>query len=193
MENIISNIAFAITTFAITNIDDLLILSIYFAIPNIRVNHVVLGQYVGVIALIVISLSGIVLGEILDPKYISLLGIVPIFLGFKDLFQLFRGEMKNEKEESKIKARSSLNFLNVAIVTFANGGDNIGVYTPLFARIKSDVIILYIIIFIIMIGLWCLFGYYLVKHLTIKNVFERYGKIILPFFLIVLGLWILLA
>ena len=189
MENLVSHIAIALTTFAITNIDDLLILSIYFAIPNIRVKEVVTGQYLGITALILISLTGIVLGGILDSKYISLLGSIPIFLGIKSLYELYKGNGQNE--ESEIKTNSSLSFMNVAIITFANGGDNIGVYTPLFANIKAKTITLYLSIFTLMVGVWCFLGYYLVKHKTVKNIFERYGRIILPFFLIILGSLIL--
>jgi cadmium resistance protein CadD (predicted permease) len=192
LEDLASNIALAITTFAVTNIDDLLILSVYFAVPDIRIKHVVAGQYLGVIALIIISLSGIVLGEILDPRYISLLGILPIILGLKGLYNLYRGEQNKQDEEEEIKAGTSLSFINVAIVTFANGGDNIGVYVPLFASIQAQMIALYVSIFIVLIGLWCVLGYYFVKHPYIKDIFEKYGRVILPCFLILLGLWIML-
>jgi cadmium resistance protein CadD (predicted permease) len=152
---------------------------------------VVAGQYLGVIALVIISLSGIVLGKILDPRYISLLGILPITLGLKGLYHLYRGEENKQGEEPEIRPGTSLSFMSVAIVTFANGGDNIGVYVPLFASIQGRLIILYLTIFIMLIGVWCLLGYYFVKHSYVKNIFEKYGRIILPCFLILLGLWIL--
>jgi cadmium resistance protein CadD (predicted permease) len=152
---------------------------------------VIAGQYLGVIALIIISLSGIILGKILDPEYISLLGIFPIILGLKGLYDLYRGGQNKQDKEAQIKSGTSLSFINVAVVTFANGGDNIGVYVPLFASIQVRMIILYIAIFIMLIGLWCVLGYYFVKHPYIKNISEKYGKVILPCFLILLGLWIL--
>jgi cadmium resistance protein CadD (predicted permease) len=131
------------------------------------------------------------LGKILAPRYISLLGILPIILGLKGLYNLYRGEQNKQNEKSEIKAGASLTFINVAIVTFANGGDNIGVYVPLFTSIQTRMVTLYITVFMILIGLWCVLGYYFVKHNYIRNIFEKYGKIILPCFLILLGLWIL--
>ena len=49
------------------------------------------------------------------------------------------------------KNGSALSFINVAAVTFSNGGDNIGIYTPLFAsnNIIGQIVIL-VVLFLIM-------------------------------------------
>jgi hypothetical protein len=53
----------------------------------------------------------------------------------------------------------------VAAVIFSNGGDNIGVYTPLFAKYNSAITVIWVvIIFMAMTAIWCIAAYYLVNH-----------------------------
>jgi cadmium resistance protein CadD (predicted permease) len=180
----------AIITFLLTNIDDLLILSVYFANREYRTRNIVIGQYVGIATLIIISLLGLVLGELVPERWVSLLGIFPIFLGIKELLSQNKSKSGGNDDET-IQQRSNFQFVNVALVTIANGGDNIGVYTTLFATAEREHIPLYIMIFFILTGFWCLLSYYLVAHPLVKTVFSRFGKRMLPFFLILLGLFIL--
>jgi cadmium resistance protein CadD (predicted permease) len=78
----------------------------------------------------------------------------------------------------------------VAAVTLANGGDNLGVYIPLFAREPSH-IPLYAAVFAVMTALWCHAGYRLVHHSALGNHIRRHGRAVMPVVLIALGLWIL--
>jgi cadmium resistance protein CadD (predicted permease) len=183
----IPHVGLAVFTFVITNIDDLLILSVYFAAPTYRGRNVVVGQFFGIIAIILISLVGVVLGNFLSDRWISLLGILPIFVGIKEL-------LSNEgDEEGDVSVKAShLQFLNVALVTIANGGDNIGVYIPLFASLPDfSYVVLYIIVFTLLTGVLCYFAYYLTNHPKIKHYAATWGHRILPYFLILLGLYIL--
>jgi cadmium resistance protein CadD (predicted permease) len=189
LENISTHILIGLTTFAITNIDDLLILTVYFSNSAFKKSNVVIGQYLGVMALVAVSLSGLLLGNILEPQWIGLLGIIPIILGLKGIIELFK---KDESNSDIIKTKSTIQFLNVALITIANGGDNIGIYTPLFASIDVNIAVIYIFIFMLMIAVWCVLAFYFVKHPLIKIYFSKYGHIILPFFLILLGSWILI-
>ncbi len=185
MDDFIGHIGLAAIAFALTNIDDLLILSFYFANDSVSKKSVVLGQYVGVFSLVIISLSGFVIGKFIDPHWLRFLGFIPVVMGIKQLIALARSK---EGDDTEIK--SGKDFWSVALVTMANGGDNIGVYTPLLAKLNFDFLIVYLIVFAIMIAIWCVFAFYLVKHPTVKNTFKKYGHIALPVFLILLGLWI---
>lgn len=189
MENIFTYVIIAITTFAITNIDDIVVLTFLFLNPAFKKRNIILGQYAGILALILISLIGLILGTLLEPRWIGLFGFLPIFIGVRYLVQHNRG--KAEEEVHPQASNTKNQFLKVALITIANGGDNIGVYTPLFATTPSKYVIIYILIFILMIGIWCALAFYFVKHPLIKNTFAKSGHIILPFFLILLGTWIL--
>jgi cadmium resistance protein CadD (predicted permease) len=77
--------------------------------------------------------------------------------------------------------------ITVAGVTFSNGGDNIGIYTPLFAKYNSGFeVVFIIIIFMIMTAFWCVIAYYLVHHQLIATRMKKTGHIIFPLVLIVL-------
>ena len=186
----IPHIGLAVLTFMITNIDDLLILSMYFASSKFKTKNIVLGQYVGIATLIAVSFTGFLIGKILDQQWVSLLGLFPLLLGVKDLSALKAKDEGSEDNKEQIK-ETRFQFINVALVTIANGGDNIGVYAPLFANIELYLIFLYVTIFIFLTGIWCLLGFLITKHPGIKTIFSKHGKTILPVFLMALGLFIL--
>jgi cadmium resistance protein CadD (predicted permease) len=99
---------------------------------------------------------------------------------------------KNQDNKNYTNSEVSINkTFKVASVTIANGGDNIGVYAPLFASMSIYSLTLTIIIFIIMIGLWCITGYFMVSNHIVGYKLQKYGHIILPFVLIFIGMGIL--
>ena len=80
--------------------------------------------------------------------------------------------------------------LTVAGVTLANGGDNLGVYIPLFAT-APQAIGTCVAVFAVMTALWCALGYLMVNNPWIGDRIRRHGHVLLPPVLIALGLYIL--
>jgi cadmium resistance protein CadD (predicted permease) len=107
----------AIVAFAATNIDDIFVLTLFFAQRNLRRWHVVVGQYLGIAGLIAISLVGFFARLIIPHSWIGLLGVAPILIGLKKLIDWKRGN-----DQPIEKKPSSASILTVAAVTFANGG-----------------------------------------------------------------------
>ena len=91
--------------------------------------------------------------------------------------------------EARAERVTHSQWLAVAFVTAANGGDNLGVYIPLFTRQLSWIPI-YVAVFAVLTTLWCAAGYWLVNHPVLGRI-RRYGHVALPFVLIGLGLHIL--
>lgn len=153
----------------------------------------VVGQYIGIGLLVSISALGSFMSIIIPTFVIGLLGIVPIVIGVKNLVSL---RMKDELNSRKIvedRRGNTLSFATVAGVTFSNGGDNIGVYTPIFAKYNHAIeITLLSKIFMIMTVVWCIVAYYLVNHPLVATKIRYTGYIILPFVLIGLVSYILL-
>jgi cadmium resistance protein CadD (predicted permease) len=70
-------------------------------------------------------------------------------------------------------------------VTFSNGGDNIGVYIPLFLNYNTASQITGLTaVFFAMTTAWCIAAYYFVNHPLVASRIRHIGKIILPFVLI---------
>jgi cadmium resistance protein CadD (predicted permease) len=169
-----------IIAFAATNIDDMFVLTLFFSQTRRRL-PVVFGQYLGFTALITISLAGFFGGRILPHEWIRFFGLVPIAIGIKKLLV---------KPDDHLK-RAGVSVSDVALVTFANGGDNIGIYAPLFAISAAQQLIELLAVFYLLLGVWCVAGYFIPRHQAFANALRRCGYSLVPLVLVGLGLYIL--
>ena len=195
MESFVGTVVIAISAFTATNIDDILILTIFFAQVDtkFRPRHILIGQYLGFGLLILASLPGYFGGLIIDHKWIGLLGLLPIAIGIKHLFQK-QEEVTLQTCTIPEQGKSPLiapQTYHVAAVTFANGGDNIGIYIPLFASSNTASLSITIATFLVMIAVWCYAAYQFSTHPAIAKFLSKYSDAIVPFVLIGLGLYIL--
>jgi cadmium resistance protein CadD (predicted permease) len=190
METVI--ILTALSAFISTNLDDLFILAAFFANPEFGVKEVLLGQYLGFIILLTVSSLAYFVQFLIPSHWISLLGIIPIIIGIRSLFHLKKSGTAGGERRDFSKYMGGQRIMVVALVTIANGGDNLGVYMPLFASMNLMSLILTAIIFLIMVGGWCLFGFKLVNNRVLGTKIKDYGDHILPFVMIIIGLVIIL-
>ena len=199
MSSLVSDLGIGIVVFASTNIDDIFLLVAFFADPRLRHRSIVIGQYVGIGALVLVSALGALLALALPAGWVALLGVVPLLLGLSRLRALRRdpvgaeddsNEHRIQDQEHSAERRLHSQILAVASVTVANGGDNIGVYVPLFATAR-EAIATYVLTFAVMTGVLCALGYLLVNNRVLGGAIRRYGNAILPIVLIALGIYIL--
>lgn len=178
----------SILAFISTNIDDVFLLMFFFGDKRFKNREIVIGQFLGIISLILISLAISFIGLVVDQSYIGLLGFLPIYFGLKALQQLSE---KQSDEEPAIEPTGPSNILTVAGVTIANGGDNIGIYVPLFATQMWGQKLTMILIFLIMTAVWLFLAKYFTRHPLVANTIDKFGHIMMPFVLILLGIYIL--
>ncbi|MBZ2165015.1 cadmium resistance transporter [Methanobacterium spitsbergense] len=198
---IILTCAVAVTAFIATNLDDMFILIYFFTRNEFNKVSIVLGQYIGISVLILISMLAYFFKFIIPPSYIALLGIFPIVIGLNHLCNFKKNSSHNlsnkinyTNKKDIVHDNSSLsimNILKVATVTFSNGGDNIGVYAPLFVSLSISQIFLTSTTFLVMVGIWCIISYIMVINKIIGYKLQEYGHIILPFVLIIIGIGVL--
>ncbi|MDW0282544.1 MAG: cadmium resistance transporter [Nitrososphaeraceae archaeon] len=192
MVDIIGLIAIGVAAFVATNIDDIFVLMIFFSSLAYSIRQIVLGQYIGIGLLIAISGIGSLIAFVVPTYVIGLMGIVPIAIGIKHLVEVRRKDNPSRQVVQDKMNKSYLSFLSVAAVTFSNGGDNIGVYIPLFSKYNTiSEIFALITVFIAMTAVWCIAAYYFVNHPLIASRIRHTGNIILPFVLIGLGIYVL--
>jgi cadmium resistance transport/sequestration family protein len=194
------NVFQGLAAFVATNLDDVVVLMVFFGQinPAGRVRNIVAGQYLGFALLILLSLPGYFGGRLLPPQWIGLLGLVPLGIGIK---LLFAGSSPNEETTSTQAVSSSrlsgfLTFvppqiLQVAAVTVANGGDNIGIYVPLFASKNLGGLLTILGVFAVMVGVWCYLAWRLIRQPLIGQMFNQYGDRLVPGVFIILGGYIL--
>lgn len=192
-------VGIAIVVFASTNIDDVLLLSAFFADPRLKTRAVVIGQFAGIGTLVAASAVAALAAIAVPEGWVAFLGFVPLGLGIHKVWQLRQGAGLNEDlanaselrhRGKSLERRAHSQVLSVMGVTIANGGDNLSVYIPLFAN-DLRLIPAYAAVFAIMTGVWCAMGYALVNNPVAGKQVRRYGHVALPFVLVGLGLYIL--
>ncbi len=196
---LLSTFVSSLAAFAATNIDDLLILMLFFSQGNgqFRHRHIVAGQYLGFAAVILASLPGFLAGVFISKPLIGLLGLLPIAVGLLKLLNPDDDSETLQMAQSNGRAQGIAAFFNpqtyqVAAVTFANGGDNIGIYVPLFASSNWLSLGVTLTVFFALVGIWCALARYLAMHRAIAPLLSRYSHRIVPFVLMGLGLYILI-
>jgi cadmium resistance transport/sequestration family protein len=207
MSETILLIGAAVVAFATTNIDDIVILALWFAQvnPTFRKRHIVAGQYLGFAALMGLSLFGFVGTLIIPQTWMGLLGIVPIAIGLYKLLKSshrpisftpslhIEGKITPEPGWAQMNGLLSMRTYSVAAVTLANGSDNISVYVPLFAGHKVGQVAVIVAVFLLLVAAWCYAGYRLARTPAVSALLAQYGDRLLPFVFIGLGIYILVG
>ncbi|MFJ8802854.1 cadmium resistance transporter [Streptomyces sp. NPDC102487] len=182
--------------FAVTNIDDILILSLFFAQGAGHRNstrRIVLGQYLGFAAILAVAVAAAFGATFLPESATPYLGLLPLALGLKAAWQTWQSHRAGDGHEEEAQAREGgPSPLAVAAVTFANGGDNIGVYVPVFATAGIRGMTVYAVVFLALVAVWCFAGRYFATRPVIAKALARWGHILLPLVLIAIGLLILI-
>lgn len=185
---LISTLAIAFVLFASTNVDDIFVLLSFFADRKYQARQVVVGQYLGVGVLVAVSIVASLVSLVLSPEYVGLLGILPILIGLKRLYDLSKGR---GDVDADVPRAGLGNVMAVAAVTIANGGDNIGIYTPVFATSTWAEIVTYVVVFALMIAVWLGFSHWLVHHKSLGQPIRHFGPVLVPFVLIAIGIFVL--
>ncbi|GIM95228.1 cadmium resistance transporter [Paractinoplanes toevensis] len=178
--------------FAVTNIDDILILALFFAQGaghRRTTRNITLGQYLGFTGIVAVAGAAAFGATLLPERFIPYLGLLPLILGIKAAVQAWRHRDDHEEEESR---NGAPRILEVATVTFANGGDNIGVYVPVFATAGAGGMTVYVAVFLVLVALWVAAGRYFATRPLIARALGRWGHVLLPVVLIGIGLLILI-
>lgn len=201
--NLILTILSALGSFIVTNIDDIFVLMLLFSQASsqakasngrtvkgnrIYPKDIVIGQYLGFALLVLISLLATFGVTLIPDQWVGLLGLIPIYLGVK-LF--IKGE--DEEEGAILSSLNKFNkfYLSVAFITFANGGDNIGIYVPFFSTLNNNQLVITVVTFFIMVAVWCLIGYRLARFRYVSETLEKYGRWVIPIVFIGLGFYIM--
>ncbi|MBH8551393.1 cadmium resistance transporter [Nostocaceae cyanobacterium CENA357] len=208
MSWLVGTIIIGISAAIATTFDDNLYLTAFFGKVNrtFRPQHIILGEFLGFTVLVFASLPGFFGGLIIPHTWIGLLGFLPVAIGISHLLNReneaeavqavsadFNSHTKLHRHKKSLLAtlRDPQTY-RVSAVTIANGGNNIGIYVPLFA--SSNLLSLGVILGVcyLTVGLWCFLSYNLTRNPLMAPVLARYGRKVFPFVLIFLGFSILM-
>jgi cadmium resistance protein CadD (predicted permease) len=181
------------TAFAVTNIDDAFVLLLFFGDRRYRARHVFVGQAAGVALLVALSLVGALAALALPAQAVGLLGLLPIAIGAKQLIERRRGRDDGSATAVPPRASGWRQAAAVAGVTLANGGDNVGVYVPLFAARPAGEMALLLAVFAALLVVWTAAGYALARRSALASRLQRVSGVVMPWVLIGLGTAILMG
>ncbi|MET8084203.1 cadmium resistance transporter [Micromonospora sp. NPDC005237] len=182
MIDLLGTAAGAAVVFAATDIDDIVILTLFFVAARTtgrpRTWQIVAGQYLGIGALALAS-AVVAAGLLVVPDpWTGLLGLLPIAL---------RGSDDDEP------ATVVTGTLGVAGVTIANGADNVAVYVPVFRALGPGDSAVFLLVFVVLVGLWCAAAAWLGGHRRVVRLVERAGHWLVPAIFVAIGVVILVS
>ena len=189
----ISSVLQAIGLFIATNIDDIIVLSLFFsrgAGKRGTTARITAGQYLGfagiLTAAVFVSLGA---GAFLPEGVIPYFGLIPLALGLWAAWEAWHGDGDHD-DEAKV-AGKNVGVWAVAGVTFANGGDNIGVYVPVFLSVGPAAVVAYCVVFLVLVAVLVMLAKFVATRQPIAEVLERWEHVLFPVVLIGLGVVIL--
>ncbi|CAM3554990.1 cadmium resistance transporter [Isoptericola cucumis] len=190
----LSTIAAAAGLFVATNIDDIVVLTVLFAVAargtsRLRGWQIVAGQYLGLVTLIAVSFLAALGLTIVPDEWVGLLGLIPLAIGVLALVRTLRGNDDDDEAESALKA---VGLLGVAGITIANGGDNIAIYTPVFRTMSTTDALVTIVVFLVLLALWCLLARTIGTNEKVTEALEKVEHWLVPAVFIGLGVFILI-
>jgi cadmium resistance protein CadD (predicted permease) len=202
--------------FAATNVDDIVILSLFCArLPHWRqALPLLLGKTLGFSVLVLISLVGLLGPQLLAPPWLGLLGLVPISLGLWRWRQRhaspapgqdevappqpggqqvsLQGGQHHSLQGGQQDSQAWAGLLTMAGLTLANGADNVGVYLPLFAQSGGLELAVTLLTFAVGLALLGLLAWVCSRTPGLASLLGRLGEPLVPLVLILLGTAILL-
>ncbi|WP_433606158.1 cadmium resistance transporter [Dactylosporangium sp. CA-139114] len=181
--------------FAVTNIDDIVVLALFFA-QGAGHRHaaraIASGQYLGFAAILAVAVAAAFGATFLPERAIPYLGLIPLALGLRAAVHAWRDRGRDEEGQHQRTGPGGPRMLEVAAVTFANGGDNLGVYVPVFATAGVGGMSFYGVVFLVLLAAWIAAGRYFATRPVIARALSRWGHILLPVVLIGIGVLILI-
>ena len=191
----IQTIVTAAILYIATAVDLLVLLLIFFARAKTKKEYrdIYIAQYVGSVALIVVSLFfAFVLNYVPEKWILGLLGLIPIYLGIKVAIY---GDSDGEERAKKELNEKGLSKLvgTVAIVTIAScGADNIGLFVPYFVTLSVTNLLITLFVFLILIFFLVFTAQKLSNIPGVGEIVEKFSRWIMAVIYIALGLFIII-
>ncbi|NVN00408.1 cadmium resistance transporter [Arthrobacter sp. SDTb3-6] len=182
--DVIGTLLTAAGAFAATNLDALVVLAILFlshrAAEVPKTWKIWAGQYLGLGAIVAVSILAALGLAAVPLQWVGLLGLVPVTLGVRGLVRIAQADTGRAPA-----AAASL--ASVAAMTLANGGDNVAVYVPLFRGMDEQSGLLTVVAFAALVAVWCTAASWLTTHPKVIDALGRWGHWAVPVLYMAVG------
>jgi cadmium resistance protein CadD (predicted permease) len=191
MEPVAATVGYAVVMFAGSNIDDAIVLTVL----NISAEatgaprrwQIWAGQYLGIGLIVALSVLAALGLSTVPLRWTGLLGLLPLALGGWLLVKAIRERRNGQSAATPVVT----GVWAVAVITIANSGDNISIYTPAFRILGPGGTALAVGVFAVGTAAWCLAASALARHQPFVPLLRRYGRWIIPAVFLGQGVYIL--
>ena len=184
MPHALAIVATAAGVFIGSNIDDLIVLIVLFLAARrgkLPGSRIVAGQYLGY-GLLVAGSIVIALGLAAVPqRWVGVVGFVPLGLGLWGLL----GAIRHGPEHQPVLARR---LWAIAALSIANGSDDLSVYAPLLRTNSVGDDVLIVLVFLVMVALWCVLAWWLGTRRRVIRTLKQFGHWLVPLVFIAIGI-----
>ena len=190
---ILETAAASVAAFAATDVDDMVILAVLFSRRDAGLTgrRILLGQLAGIGALLAASTAVAAGFVVLPDGAAGALGLIPIGLGVAGLARVRRAGPDDAGEVARAASAPVASVWAVALITIANGGDNVAVYVPFLASLEpAEVGLVVAPVFAVMTVAWVLAAALVGTRPAFVSLVDRAGRYAVPVVLIALGAWI---
>ena len=192
MHDILSAALSGVWPFVVTNVDDFVVLTALF----VTVGHggpsraqIVVGQYLGIGALVALSLLAAAGLALVAGRWIGLLGLIPIGLGVRGLVRATHVP----GGQAAVPGPGVVGVGGVIALTLTNGVDNVSVYIPLFRQAGPGATVVYLAVFTALVGLWCVVADVVAGRKPLIALVRRVGHWLVPVIYIAIGIKIVVT
>jgi cadmium resistance protein CadD (predicted permease) len=180
----------AAVLFAVTNADDILVLTVLNASCRAdghpRGWQIWAGQYTGFGVLVAVSVAAAAGLALVPARWLWLLGLLPLGLGLGKLAAAIRARRSGRTVSPAVVT----GLAGVTGLTIASGGDNIAVYTPVFCTSGVTATAITIAVFMAGVALYCLASSWFAARRAVTRALQRWGQWAVPVVFIGLGFYI---
>ena len=190
MEETLAIVGLTVVGFVATNIENLVLLVAWQIAPESRAGLIFVGYALAMTALISLCFMIALSAAFVPVEYLGFLGVAPLALGVKKLWELWRRKEGMSDEFLPVERVRSVVF-SVALTQAGNGVDTIVVFIPLLADTTSDFDLLIAFCFAVVALIWFAASRFLAQKARGLALIGRYGDYIAPIVMIAVGLYIL--
>lgn len=191
MEALAATVGYAVVMFAGSNIDDAIVLTVL----NISADtagspkrwQIWAGQYMGIGLIVALSVLAALGLSTVPLRWTGLLGLLPLGVGVWLLVKAIR----ERRNGGNAAPRAAAGVWTVAVLTLANSGDNISIYTPAFRILGPGATAVAVGVFAVGTAAWCLAASTLARYQRFVPLLRRYGRWIIPAVFLGQGVYIL--
>lgn len=189
MESALLLVGLVIVAFSATNLDNLLLLVGFVARPGQPFAAVVSGMLLSGGVMLALCSSVALAAGLAPVRWLGWLGVVPLVMGLREL-QRLASSSAAEAEEPET-GMPPLTPFAVAGVMLANSADSFGALVPLFAESRPALLPLIGAVVVAMSLLACLLARWITSHRRIGPAIRSIAPRLVPFVLILVGLYVL--